>query len=405
MALVITFIYLLSAYFSSVYTIEELLGSGLFEPVLKAVTITWLILAFVIWFYRAFTFPRIVFAGGWLLAIAFIYSWRFASFNLLKINLPEARILIVGTKPIAADIIAKLKESIFGYHLVGIVSDESPEGLFAGVPVIGKTADIVNLLEEHSVNRMIITSSLSTKVFEKLAESGLQNLKIEVVPDLYEILVGKVDYNTLTDIPLLELTSISVKSSYVLLKRLGDIVFAAVLLTVSFPLVILPAVILIKLTSKGPIFFKQERVGREGKVFRVVKLRTMYDDAEKETGPTLAKAKDKRITRVGAFLRKYRLDELPQMVNILKGEMSFVGPRPERPEFVNEFNEKIPGYASRFKLQPGATGLAQISGNYTTDAANKLKYDLFYLYHRSLLLDLKIIFKTIRVMISGTGSH
>ncbi len=168
---------------------------------------------------------------------------------------------------------------------------------------------------------------------------------------------------------------------------------------------IIPAAILIRLTSKGPVFYRQERVGRNGNIFQMVKLRTMHQDAEKRTGPVMAKEDDIRVTKVGRFLRKYRLDEFPQLVSILKGEMSFVGPRPERPEFVEKFKREIPGYASRLSLQPGATGLAQISGSYASDAQNKLKIDLFYLYHRSYLLDIKIFLKTIKVMISGTGSH
>lgn len=406
LALFITVIYFLAAYLSSVYSIEDLLSSSLLEPVFKAITISWVILGAFIWLYRAFTFPRLVFALAWVFAIIFLYAWRFVSLNVLSIDWPKQRVLIVGTKPITKEIISKLKiHAHWGYEIVGIVSDANGRESYAKIPVIGATNQIPDLVSKYSVSRIIITSPLKSAILEQLAALGLQNLRIEVVPDLYEILVGRVDYNTLTDIPLLELTNSDAKSSYKVFKRITDIALATIGLAISFPIVILPASIIIKFTSKGPIFYKQQRIGQNSNSFTLIKLRTMYDNAEISSGPVMAKKKDHRVTAIGRILRKYRLDELPQLVNIIKGEMSFVGPRPERPEFVSEYAREIPGYVSRFKLQPGATGLAQISGSYATDAKNKLKFDLFYLYHRSFLLDLKIIFKTVRVMISGTGSH
>jgi len=390
-ALYISLIYLLAAYISSAYSLEEMVASGLFGPVFKSISISWLFLGVFIWFYRAFSFPRTVFLIGWIFGVAATYGWRLISLKGINIKWPTERILIVGQSSIAKDIIKNLKEhNLSNYRLVGQVTEAK---------------DISKIVEEEKVTRIIITDSIKTATLEELAQLGLANLRIEVVPDLYEILVGRIDYNTLTDIPLLELTRNNVKSSYRFLKRLTDVALSSALLIISGPLIILPASIAIKLTSKGPVFYKQLRVGLDNKVFTLVKLRTMHNEAEKVTGPVLAEKNDSRVTKVGKFLRKYRLDELPQMLNIFSGQMSFVGPRPERPEFVSKYIDSIPGYASRFKMQPGATGLAQISGSYATDAQHKLKFDLFYLYHRSYLLDLKIMLKTIKVMVSGTGSH
>jgi lipopolysaccharide/colanic/teichoic acid biosynthesis glycosyltransferase len=154
-----------------------------------------------------------------------------------------------------------------------------------------------------------------------------------------------------------------------------------------------------------PVLFGQERLGRDMKPFRVLKFRTMVRNAEAESGPVLAEEEDPRITPVGRFLRRFRIDELPQLINILTGEMSFVGPRPERAFFVERFVREIPGYRERFRIKPGATGLAQVSGGYATTPERKLKYDLIYMYHQSLLMDVRIVADTVRVVLTGRGAR
>ncbi|MDP2210818.1 MAG: exopolysaccharide biosynthesis polyprenyl glycosylphosphotransferase, partial [Candidatus Aquicultor sp.] len=188
------------------------------------------------------------------------------------------------------------------------------------------------------------------------------------------------------------------------LKRFLDIVGAVAALAVALP-VMFVAAIAVKLTSPGPIVYKQVRVGKREKPFDVYKFRTMVENAEAMSGPVFATEDDPRITPVGRFLRRYRIDEFAQLINILKGEMSFVGPRPERPFFVERFKQEISGYGERFKVKPGVTGLAQINGGYTTNPRNKLKYDLIYIYHQSLFLDLKIALETIKVLLTGRGAR
>jgi len=204
----------------------------------------------------------------------------------------------------------------------------------------------------------------------------------------------------LGDIPLVKLRSEPLREREKVTKRLVDLVFSILVLIFSAPLMLLFPLI-IKLESKGPILYRQKRVGLKGKIYEVYKFRSMLENAEAETGPILARQDDKRVTRVGSFLRMSHLDELPQFLNILKGEMSLVGPRPERAAFVKGFDREIRGYSRRFAIKPGITGLAQLYGKYETSAEKKLKYDLAYINNWSLGLDLKILFLSLEIILRG----
>ncbi len=190
---------------------------------------------------------------------------------------------------------------------------------------------------------------------------------------------------------------------YDLIRRIVDIVVSMVGLVLSLPLMFIAGV-LIKLDTPGPVFYVQERVGRHGKVFNMYKLRSMVVDAEKQ-GAKWADKDDPRVTRIGRIIRKSRIDELPQLLNVLKGDMALIGPRPERPEFILEFNEDIPGFINRLQVRPGLTGWAQVNGGYDITPEEKLKLDMYYIQNRSIKLDLIIVFKTIRVIITGSGAR
>lgn len=219
-----------------------------------------------------------------------------------------------------------------------------------------------------------------------------------LVPELYDILLTNSRVVQMDDLALLEIRNIGFTLIQRMAKRALDLFISIPGLLLFAPLMIICA-LLIGITSPGPVFIIQSRVGRDGREYGMYKLRTMIKDAEKTTGPVLASENDPRITPVGRMLRAARIDELPQLFNVLRGEMSFVGPRPERPHFVEKYNRELPGYRFRHAVKPGITGMAQIAGRYTTSSEDKLRFDLYYIRNYSLLLDLRIILQTIPVIL------
>jgi exopolysaccharide biosynthesis polyprenyl glycosylphosphotransferase len=270
-------------------------------------------------------------------------------------------------------------------------------------PVVGTVHGLRALVHDHSIDRVIVASPVALReLVEDITLSGESSVRVDVVPELYEIFIGEVD-SIVADIPLMEITH-RPEQWYVTFKRLMDVVWSVVLIVVLSPVLLLAALAVL-LSMGRPVLFGQERLGKDMKPFRVHKFRTMVRDAEAVSGPVLAGEQDPRITPVGGLLRRFRIDELPQLINIAMGEMSFVGPRPEREFFVNDFVRDIPGYRERFRIKPGATGLAQVSGGYATTPERKLKYDLIYMYHQNLLMDVRIVADTIRVVLTGRGSR
>ncbi len=409
LAIFITLIQLGAFYVYDLYDPEKVQGGwGVFFAVLKAVTLSTLVIVSVTFFFRFFSFPRTVFVISWVTLILIICGWRIFALKTLNIEWPTQRILLVGTGEIALQLLRELEERIqWGYKVVGLVERDVERigQKVQGIPILGGVNDIVRLVKDHDVDRVIIASPIRHReLLSEFVKSDETGVKIEAIPELYEIFIGKVDYSLVNDIPLIKITKDPVPSWVFILKRVIDILLAAFFGILFLP-VMLIALILIKLTSGGPIFYKQVRVGEEGEPFNLYKFRTMVVGAEKKSGPVLAAENDSRITFVGRFLRKSRIDELPQLWNILKGDMSFVGPRPERSYFVERHKQNIPGYEERFKIKPGVTGLAQVSGSYITTPDNKLKYDLIYIYHQSLFLDLKILLQTIKVVLTGKGAR
>jgi exopolysaccharide biosynthesis polyprenyl glycosylphosphotransferase len=409
LAFIITVIQIIILYVYDLYNLEEIRTNwDIFNAVLKAVTLGFLLIVFVTFFYRFFSFPRTVLFLSWFLDISVITLWHILAVRVLKIKWPLRKVLIVGTDESCQKILKELKNRRqFGYKVIGLVDrDKTRVGQkILGTSVLGTIRDIVSLVRKYNVNQIIVTSPIRHReLIEDLTKSAETYVKVDVIPDLYEIFIGKIDYFLISDIPLVELTKEPVPPWVQLAKRIMDVVLAFLILILTSPFVFLSS-FLIKLTSKGSILYRQRRVGKNKKVFDVFKFRTMKVGAEEETGPVLASENDPRITFVGKYLRKTRMDELPQLFNVLRGDMSFVGPRPERPAFVNHFLEEIPGYSERFRVKPGITGLAQVSGFYATTARNKLKYDLIYIYHQSFFLDFKIILQTFKVVLTGRGAQ
>ena len=354
-------------------------------------------------------FPRLVILIAWPLQFLLLVGWRALSTRVAPISWPEQRVLVVGTGPLAVELAGELlRRAKWGYRVVGLVAREEDCAsdavvLEGSLPVLGSVHSLSELVRDHGVDRVIVASPVALReLVEDIALSGGASVRVDVVPELYEIFIGEVD-SIVADIPLMEITNRPTQW-YVTVKRLLDLAGALALFVVLSPVLLLAALAIL-VTMGTPVLFGQERLGRGMKPFRVLKFRTMVRDAEALSGPVLAEDEDPRITPVGRFLRRYRIDELPQLVNILVGDMSFIGPRPERAFFVEQYVREIPGYRERFRIKPGATGLAQVSGGDATTPERKLKYDLIYMYHQNLLMDVRIVADTIRVVLTGRGSR
>lgn len=351
----------------------------------------------------------------WTLLLGFAFnagllvSWRLMLLGVGGLKWREQRVVLIGTGPVAVELARELtRRSRWGWRVCGLLETSadghSPAADVDGFRVLGSATDAARIAGEQQANRIIVVSPIALReLIESLVVADELDVRVDVVPELYEIFIGRVDA-LVGDIPLMKIAESSVPQYYRTAKRAIDLALAGVLLLLTAPL-LLVGMLAILLEDGRPVIFSQERTGKGGRPFRVHKLRTMVRDAEKHSGPVLAEEDDPRVTRVGRVLRTYRIDELPQLVNIFKGEMSFVGPRPERPYFVERFAVEIPGYTERFRVKPGVTGLAQVSGGYATTPERKLKYDLIYLHHQNLAMDAQIIAETLKVVLTGRGSR
>jgi len=409
---VITFMYIAAGYIYGLYEPERTEGSwAVAQAVFRASALGILLTAAAAFFLgpEFFSFSRLVIVLAWVLQLLVLVGWRLTLLRITPIKWPEQRVLIVGVGDLALELAAEFeRRSDWGHRVIGLLGRDAAESALdardARYPVLGTVHDAARVVAENGIDRVIIASPVALReVVEDLALSNESNVRVEVIPELYEIFIGTVD-STVSDIPLMQVTRGIAPGWFVTLKRVLDVVFSALLLLLLSPVLMLAALGIL-LTMGWPVFFTQTRVGKDLGEFRVLKFRTMVKDAEHASGPVLAEEGDARITPLGRFLRHYRVDELPQLANIFGGDMSFVGPRPERPFFVQQYLGEIPGYRERFKVKPGATGLAQVSGSYATTPERKLKYDLIYMYHQNLLMDVQILAETVRVVLTGRGAR
>jgi len=337
-------------------------------------------------------FLTIVLDGAGRLAHAWVQR------SLQTRGLGGSRVLIVGTGEVGQMILQKIRYLPgLGYEVIGFVDDRNSSETVMGVPVLGRVDDLPSLIDKHSIDEVIIAlpegSHEEILTIISLCERG--KVSIKVYPDVFQIMAAQVSIGDLGGLPLLTVRDIALRGWRLTLKRAMDLIGSAIGLVMFSPLMMLVA-FLIKLESPGPVFYVQERMGLDAKPFWMIKFRSMREDAEAETGPVWATKDDPRRTRLGAFIRRFSIDELPQLINVLLGEMSLVGPRPERPVFVEQFKRSIPRYMDRHREKAGITGWAQVNGlRGDTSIAERTKYDLWYIENWSLLLDLKIILKTI----------
>lgn len=304
-----------------------------------------------------------------------------------------------------------LEHRALGIDVKGYVALQNgfDKEIYKDAPVLGKVNQIGNLIDEVSAKEVILALEKDDHdmLIDIITKCEPKNVGMKIVPDLYDILSGQARTSQIYGIPLIDIMPQLMPEWEKRLKRILDIVVSFLILLLSLPITFLTA-LAIKLDSKGPIFFKQERCGFNDKIFKIIKFRSMVHDAEKMTGPVWSQKDDPRITRVGKIIRKLRIDEIPQMINVLKGEMSLVGPRPERPFFVEKLSEQIPYYKRRLKVRPGITGWAQVKHKYDEsieDVKIKLRYDLFYIENMSLRMDFKILFRTIFVVVFAKGHY
>ncbi len=322
------------------------------------------------------------------------------------------RVLLIGTSDLAVAIAESVRiRKRLGVELVGFLSDEfQDEGRsISGFPVLGKIHEVEKILDSLRVGTVVVASKGRRDYFpaEELLHAKLQGCRVESGISFYERISGRIYLRDLRSSYLIFSSGFDYRRPVSALAKRGfDALLSGAALLVAGPVIALCA-LAVKLDSAGPAFFRQQRVGQDGKPFRVWKLRSMIDRAEAVTGPKLATEDDPRITRVGRVMRKTRLDELPQLLNVWVGDMSLVGPRPERPEFIDELSAKLPYFRLRSMLKPGVTGWAQVRHGYVNDVRGfeeKLALDLYYMKYRSLVMDLLILLKTAKTVLLAHGT-
>jgi len=363
-----------------------------------------------------YLFPLLIIGRGiFLISLGFIgvviVSWRMIYNHILKTRQFDQKIMIVGCGPLAKSIAGEIIEKVdTGFKVVGFISEDpgkTGEKLI-NPSILGDGSQILDIARREKVDRIIVALEERRGKFPdaQLLECKMKGIIVEDGIGFYERLTGKLQVESLRPSSLIFSEGFKKSKLTTWMKRVSGFSLSLIGLILLSPLILIIS-ILIKMDSRGPVFYKQERVGEMGKIFKLLKFRSMVEGAE-ANGPVWAGKNDDRITRIGQWIRKWRLDEIPQMVNVLKGDMSFVGPRPERAYFVEKLREEIPFYDQRFYVKPGITGLAQVKYQYGAskdDSLEKLRYDLYYIKNLSSLLDLLIIFETIKVVLSGKGAR
>lgn len=330
-------------------------------------------------------------AGRWALR-AYLHRMWMAGYNVKRVAV--AGIGELG-RTVAETILAH-KE--LGFRVVGFVDDASGRAEVHGLPVLGSLARVTEVIKAHHVDQLYIALPLEehAKLLSLIKSVSNECVDIKVVPDLLQYATIKAALEDLDGIPIITLNEVPLTGWNSMVKRVMDVTLGSLLLIVAaLPLAIIT--MLIKLRGgKGPVLYRQERMSLDGKTFEIFKFRTMVDGAERETGPVWATAEDPRRTAIGVWLRRFNLDELPQLLNVVLGDMSLVGPRPERPPFVQQFKERIPQYMVRHRVRSGITGWAQVNGwRGNTSIEKRIEFDLYYIENWSLLLDVKILILTL----------
>ena len=375
--------------------------TGEFRAILKSSIFLFIVLLGLTFYYRSYSYSRVQSVYFLILAVGCIGTFRTFVRMILgylrKKGKNLRRILVIGADKTATAFYNRvISNNTLGYDLVGYVFSKKsaflPPELY-----LGSFADLPEVIEQKAIDQVFICldSDQQSNLAMINAQLAEQLVDLHIVPDIYHTLNINPEILELDDMPIIALRQSTVEGWTRIFKRLFDIVGAGFLLISLLPFwLLLP--LLIKLTSPGPVFYFQERMGLDGKSFRMIKFRSMRTDAEDDSGAVWAKKDDDRRTAIGKFMRKTSLDEIPQFFNVIQGSMSLVGPRPERPVFIKEFKTEIPNYMLRHKMKAGITGWAQVNGwRGNTSLEKRIEFDIYYLTHWSIVFDLKIIIMTI----------
>jgi sugar transferase (PEP-CTERM system associated) len=403
-------VFLAAFHYSDLYDLRTLAQERvLLARILRAIAVGTALLAILY-----YAIPPLMLGRGILaLTAALVAAWAYGSRELMKwlsrSGLRE-RILILGASDPAIEVGREiLLRRKLGYELVGFL-DQTRERLGVSIlnpGIVGSYVDLVEVCRARRIDRVLVCvkDRRNAMPFDQLLAARTRGIEVEDGASFSEKLTGRIPVRDINPSWFIFGPGFRQPFTTLTMKRAMDVVVSVIGIILTAPVMALAA-LAIRLDSPGPVFFKQERVGKGGKPFRLVKFRSMRADAEAKSGPVWAQANDSRITRVGSFIRKTRIDELPQFWNVLRGDMSLVGPRPERAFFVEQLNRKIPFYDMRHVVRPGCTGWAQVRWRYGAseeDAMQKLQYDLYYIKHLSIRRDLLVMFDTLKVMVLGEG--
>ncbi|MBC8447098.1 MAG: undecaprenyl-phosphate glucose phosphotransferase [Chloroflexi bacterium] len=355
-------------------------------------------------------YPRLMMVYALVLTIILVTLGRLILTRLQWLLLARGwgrkKVLLVGGGDVGRLILQKIRQSPrLGYEVTGFVNGEVGS-VIMGAPVLGHTADLPDLIEHHGIEEVIIglPEANHEEILTIISLCEREKVGIKVFPDVFQIMASEVSIGDLGGLPLLTMRDVALRGWRLTVKRLMDVAVSAVVLIFLSPPLLLTA-LLIKLDSAGPVLFVQERTGLDGRPFPMLKFRSMRSDAEAQ-GPGWTTENDPRRTRLGTIIRKLSVDELPQLINVLLGDMSLVGPRPEQPAYVEQFRRSIPRYMDRHREKAGLTGWAQVNGlRGDTSIAERTKYDLWYIENWSLWLDVKIIIRTLLQGLTGRGAY
>ena len=409
-AALITFAFQLCLYFYDLYDLShDLTLAATATKMTQAFGLGCIILGLIYYTLPVLTTSIRIFWPGYFATCGIVMLWRWAYYFILRKRMFVQNILVLGTGPFASDIAKEIEGTHDSAHkIIAFIGDTEVAFNPHHVPVSSKIPQMAEYCHSHDIDQIILALDDRRKKTptKELLACKLDGISVKQGVSFYETITGKFPVERVDPSGIFFSDGFTQGRWVIVFKRLLDICLAILGIILSLPITFLSAII-IKFESPGPVFYRQERVGIRGQTFNVIKFRSMGQDAEKD-GAVWATQNDTRVTRFGGLIRKVRIDEIPQLFNVLMGEMSFVGPRPERPIFVNELSEKIPYYAIRHNIKPGITGWAQVCYPYgasVEDALRKLEYDLYYMKNISFFLDLMIIFQTIKTVLFNKGGR